>query len=98
MIIVYDVKPNGKKIPYMVPNNTDTQDEDFDPTSGLPIQFTDISRMEWERIITTLHNTYMNNQFFNIADVNNLPENRKRFIEVTKSILTAEVLKYFSRG
>ncbi|MCB1711050.1 MAG: hypothetical protein KDH96_00790 [Candidatus Riesia sp.] len=94
MKIVFDILDSGKQIPYMVSEALDTDAPNFDPTIGIPVQFSDINYVNWNEVFTKLHNSYMNESFFTKDDILD-PQRKKRFIELTKAIIIAEILKYF---
>jgi hypothetical protein len=93
MQVVYDVLPTGKKIPYLVTDDIDINSDDFDPTIGVPIVFTDINLIAWDALLVKLHNIYMQEEFYTKNDLDT-PERIKRFIEVSRSILLSELLQH----
>jgi len=95
MQTVYDVLDNGKKIPYLVTDETDIDDPEFEPSSGIPVQFNDVLNMDWNTLLIKLHNIYMDNHLYLNSDI---IQRRKQFIELTKGVLVSDVLQYFIRG
>lgn len=91
MKTVYQTLDNGKKIPYLV---TDDFIDGSDPTIGIPVQFKDVNFVDWNTVLITLHNAYMIEGFYTKDDIVK-PARRKRFIELTRSILLSEILKFY---
>ena len=97
MVLVFDYTAIGKKIPYLLPNDTDVEDPEFNATIGVPVPYQDIANMDWSSLLVTLHNSFMDAQLFTASDLST-PENRRKFIDMTKSILASAILTYYMRG
>lgn len=95
MKVVYDViEDTGKLIPYLVPDETDTTDPEFDPTIGVPVVYNDVNYINLNDALLKIHNTFMLEGFFTGDNIESVV-NKKRFIEVSRAILVQELLKYF---
>lgn len=90
MNIVYDTEPNGKQVPYYLPENSD-----LPAIAGIPVAYSDIYNINWAVVITKLHNAYMAARFYSKEDIKD-PMRRKHFMQLTNSIINAEILKHFS--
>lgn len=90
MNIVYDTEPTGKQVPYYLPANSD-----LPVIAGIPVPYSDIYNINWATVITKLHNAYMAAGFYTKNDIKD-PMRRKYFMQLTNSIINAEILKHFS--